>query len=351
MIASFNFNPEFWRGLLFGLLGGSLAIFSLGVVAALEFFRRKDVYDNDHWKLNAKMPFTNTMWMNMGYWIDNDGQRIQDFQQACRTLLHKVLAEARVLEPEHPERKLAVLDLGIGCGDQSLELARLVSQSSGWDEYRYVGLTLNPEQFRVAAARPFHELQGQGGVDKSIRVFQGDAARPETWGVAVKSAAASLTGERGPADDQARWVLALDSLYHFSPDRRRILGYAARELDASFVAFDVLLSDAASARQRIIVGLLGRAMGCPAGAFLTAAEYRRQLGEAGYDEARVRFRDVSDRVFSGLVGHIEAQEQALRPFGVSMGKFKLAGRVFDWFDRSKALRATIVVAPRKPKSP
>ncbi|KAK1984487.1 hypothetical protein LZ30DRAFT_431188 [Colletotrichum cereale] len=343
---SSDYYPDFWRGLLTGIFGSLLVVCSIVAVVALKFLRRNDVYDNDHWKLNVKVPFT-TMWMNMGYWTDADGQRIRDFQQACRALLHEVLAEAGVLNTESTTHKLAVLDLGIGCGDQSLELARLVHQSS-WDEYRYVGLTLNPAQFRIALQKPFHELQKPSSLDKSIRVFQADAARPGAWSADVKSAVASLTSER--PGDQARWVLALDSLYHFSPDRRRILKYAAQEFDSSFAAFDLLLSDTASTQQKLLVRLLGLGMGCPVGAFTTETEYRKQLGEAGYDGRHVRFRDVTDHVFSGLVDHIKTQEEALRPFGISMGKFKVAGKVFDWFARSKVLRATIVVARKKPKT-
>ncbi|EFQ33025.1 hypothetical protein CGRA01v4_00492 [Colletotrichum graminicola] len=344
MINSFNFHPEFWRGLFLGLFGSLLAVFSIVALVALKFLQN-GVYDNDHWKLNVKVPST-TMWMNMGYWTGDDGQRIRDFQQACRALLHQVLAEAGVLRGEHPTRRLAVLDLGIGCGDQSLELARLVRQSS-WDEYRYVGLTLNPSQFRIALEKPFRASQEPGGPDESIQVFQADAARPDTWGPGVKSATTSLTDAR--PGGQARWVLALDSLYHFFPDRRRILEYAAREFDASFMAFDLLLSDTASGRQKLLVKLLGLAMGCPVGAFVTETEYKKQLDEAGYDGRHVRFRDVTDDVFSGLVDHIRAQEEALRPFGISMAKFKVAGKFFDWFAKSNVLRATVVVAQRKPK--
>ncbi|KAK2016474.1 hypothetical protein LZ32DRAFT_601279 [Colletotrichum eremochloae] len=345
MTDSFNLHPEFWRGLLLGVFSSSLAIFSTAVLFALKFLRQNDVYDNDHWKLNAKVPFT-TMWMNMGYWTDDDGHRVKDFEQACRSLLHQVVSEAGILNTDRLARKLAVLDLGIGCGDQSLELARLVRQSS-WDEYRYVGLTLNPSQFRIALEKQTHEFQEPSSLEKSIQVFQCDAARPDAWGADVKSAATSLTN--ACPGDQARWVLALDSLYHFFPDRRRIFKYAAQDFDASFMAFDLLLSDTASARQKLLVKLLGLAMGCPVGAFVTETEYKKQLGEAGYDGRHVRFRDVTDHVFSGLVNHITAQEEALRPLGISMAKFKVAGRVFDWFAQSKVVRATIVVAQSKPK--
>ncbi|KAJ0143664.1 hypothetical protein CTA2_1245, partial [Colletotrichum tanaceti] len=281
---------------------------------------------------------------------DADGQPTQDFEQACRALLHEVLAEAGLLRPDSSSSRLALLDLGIGCGDQSLELARLARQS-GCDDYRYVGLTLNPSQFQMALRQPFHEFRAPGHADaasSTIRVFRADAARPDAWDADIKSAVASLTA--GRPRDQARWVLALDSIYHFFPSRRPVLRYAARELDASFAAFDLLLSDAASPRQRLLIGLVGLAMGCPVGAFVTEAGYKTQLVEAGYDGRQVVFRDVTDHVYSGLVAHIQRQAAALRPLGISVAKFKVAAKLFGWFARSKTLRATIVVARKKPKT-
>ncbi|GKT51945.1 uncharacterized protein ColSpa_12126 [Colletotrichum spaethianum] len=277
---------------------------------------------------------------------NTDGQRIQDFQQACRGLLYEVVSEAGVLEDEFLARKLAILDLGIGCGDQSLELAQLIRQSS-WDEYSYVGLTLNPSQFYLASKLPFQEFQLPGSRAKAIQVFRADAARPDKWDEDVKSAITSLADEH--PENQARWVLALDSLYHFSPDRKPIFNYAAQELDASFMAFDLLLSHTASLHQKLLVKFIGLAMGCPVGAFVTEIEYKKQLSEAGYDGKHVRFRDITDHVFSGLVDHIKRQEEVLRPYGISVGKFRVAGRVFSWFARSKTLRATIVVARNKSK--
>ncbi|OHW98474.1 hypothetical protein CSPAE12_02893 [Colletotrichum incanum] len=345
MTSSSDFHPEFWKGLLWGLFGSSLAICLIVVLIGFVFLRQHDVYDNDHWKLNIKVPFS-TMWMNMGYWTDTNGQRIRDFQQACRTLLYEVLAEAGVLEDEFLVHKLAILDLGIGCGDQSLELAQLIHQGS-WDEYRYVGLTLNPSQFHLASKQPFQQFQIPRSHSRTIQVFRADAARPGMWDEDVKSAITSLANEY--PEDQARWVLALDCMYHFSPDRKLMFNFAAQELDASFMAFDLLLGDTTSFQQKLLVKIIGLAMGCPVGAFMTETKYKKQLSEAGYHEKHISFRDITDHVFSGLVDHIKRQEEALRPFGISVGKFKVAGKVFSWFARSKALRATIVVARNKPK--
>lgn len=59
--------PDFWKGVLLGATGCISTILMLTLAFAVTFLRRKDVYNNDHWKLNLKVPFT-TMWMNMGYW-------------------------------------------------------------------------------------------------------------------------------------------------------------------------------------------------------------------------------------------------------------------------------------------
>lgn len=237
------------------------------------------------------------------------------------------------------------MDLGIGCGDQSWELARLASESKR-DGFRYVGLTLNKEQFRMAAQKPYKDLQkAGGGANTSVEVFQADAAKPEAWSHQVAASVASLASEE--AD---RWVLGLDSLYHFFPSRMPIMRFAARDLGASFMAFDLLLNDSASFKERIIVKLVGLATKCPLGAFVTEAEYRRQLSEAGYDERDIQLRDVTEHVFAGLVRHINAQGEVLKSYGISLAKYKVAGRMFAWFARSRALKATIVVARRKPKT-
>ncbi|KAI3558387.1 hypothetical protein CABS02_01534, partial [Colletotrichum abscissum] len=243
------------------------------VVSAMRIADDFDVYDNDHWKLNLKVPFT-TMWMNMG-------------------------------------------------------------------------LTLNESQYRLASNRAQLQAQKLKSEDGSVEVFCADAANPDTWGAHVKSAIRSLKEDSA---DQQRWVLALDSLYHFYPSRKPIFNYAAQTLDASFMAFDLILSDGASLRQRFLVNLIGLAMGCPAAAFVTVSDYKKQLLDAGYDEDDIHFKDITEHVFSGLVSYINSQSEALQPFGISAGKFKVAAMVFDWFAESNAMRGTIVIARKRSKT-
>ncbi|KAF4776195.1 hypothetical protein HER10_EVM0004247 [Colletotrichum scovillei] len=311
----------------------------------ITFLRRKDVYDNDHWKLNLKVPFT-TMWMNMGYWTNANNLRITDFETACRNLLIEVLKEAQIWKDVIQSAAISLLDLGVGCGDQSLELARLIDER-GVTSYRYVGLTINESQYRLASTRVRLQAQKLKLEDGSVEIFCTDAANPETWGAHVKSAIRSLKED---STDRQRWVLALDSLYHFYPSRKPIFTYAAQTLDASFMAFDLILSDGASLRQRFLVKLIGLAMGCPTTAFVTMADYKKQLVDAGYDEDHIHFKDITEHVFSGLVSYIKSQSEALQPFGISAGKFKVAAIVFDWFAKSNAMRGTIVIARKRSKA-
>ncbi|KAF4805998.1 hypothetical protein CGCSCA5_v014825 [Colletotrichum siamense] len=329
-----------WDGMV--LLEGCL----ISAMRIADDFGRNDIYDVDHWKLNVKVPFTTT-WMNMGYWTTADGQPIHDFEMACQSLLHQVLLASGLLNKDDTSSTLAILDLGIGCGDQSLELARLIHESA-WNEYIYVGLTLNETQFRLAAQQPYAKFQKPNSPPKSIQVFQADAARPDKWSLDIKAAIETLRDNK--YGDCERWVLGLDSLYHFYPSRVPILTFAARDLDASFMAFDLTLNRNASFLSRLWVKLISIAMKCPIGTFMTEAEYRTQLVEAGYDEREIRMQDVTGHVFSGLVNHISRQEAILKPYGISLAKYKVAGKLFGWLERSQALKATIVVALRKSKT-
>ncbi|KAF9878400.1 hypothetical protein CkaCkLH20_03892 [Colletotrichum karsti] len=330
---------------LLGALSGVLFFVFITLILATLFLRKNDIYNADHWKLNVKVPFTTTMWMNLGYWSSHDGQPIRDFEQACRGLLQEVVASSGILN-NITSSKLAILDLGIGCGDQSLELARLLRQSE-WKGYRYVGLTLNETQLRIASSKMLHGLQSDKERE-AVQVFQADAAKPESWAPDTKAAVESLTRDR--RESYETWVLGLDSLYHFFPSRRPIFKYAAASLDANLMAFDLLLSETASFTERLVVKLISLGMKCPINTFVTEEAYTRQLREAGYDEKQTQFRDVTDHVFSGLVRHINEQENFLKPYGISIAKYKVAGKLFVWFARSKALRATIVVARKKPKA-
>lgn len=263
------------------------------------------------------------------------------FDEACLGLLREVLVTARLLErvrsgDTRPQTRgaVAVLDLGFGCGDQTLALARLLEHPPG---FRYVGLTLDDAQRQTASRALHRELASSAA---SFTLFCANAAKPGTWTPAVGAAVHELAKD----GFEERWLLALDCLYHFSPSRRPIFSLAAQELGANAMAFDLMLNPKASRRDRMLVRLVGLMMNCPLRTFLTEEQYRAQLVQCGYDADQTVVRDISDDVFAGVTAYLGRQEQALSRYAISMGGFKLAGRLFGWFDRTRVVRAVIVVA-------
>ncbi|KAM0326355.1 hypothetical protein ACHAQA_006957 [Verticillium albo-atrum] len=341
------------RQFMTGFIGGLIFACLLALVLGITVMRATDHYGLGHWKLNLRTPLS-SMWMNVGYWRDDDNNPIEHFDEAALALLKQLLAAAGLLTskpataPRGPEA-LAILDLGFGCGDQTWHLARLTSPAR-WSDFRYVGLTLNEAQVQTASRKICREVAAStsGNGDpaaadvraESFKLFRADAARPETWSGPVTAAVEALGDERFTE----RWLVALDCLYHFSPSRRPVFEYAARVLDARVAAFDLLLSEGASWRERMVLRAVGVMMGCPVGTFLLEEEYRDQLVDCGYDRELIEIKDITEDVFSGLVKFLDGQERALGEYGMSLGGFKLAGRLFDWFARSGVVRAVVVVA-------
>ncbi|KAM0741501.1 hypothetical protein ACQRIT_004358 [Beauveria bassiana] len=344
---------------LFGVAAGCLATIVLALLMRLvPILRRNDIYDLAHWKLNIRVPMQ-PMWMNMGYWRTPRGDKIQQMDQACAALLREVLCSADLLTGDavadkelRRRRSMAILDVGFGCGDQTVEIARALD-APAWQTFRYVGLTLNEAQLQVAYQRVEREVASANrhGVrlgPESFRLFGADAARPESWARPVRALVDGIADEGFHGGH--RWLLALDCMYHFAPSRTPLLLYAARELKADLMAFDLLLNERALFSARMAAKLVGRMAGCPLGAFMTEHQYVEQLVDAGYDRDAVQIRDVTSDVFGGLVAHIERQQRLLKPYGISMGSMGVAKNMFNWIDNTGVLRAVIVVARVKSKS-
>ena len=82
-------------------------------------------------------------------------------------------------------------------------------------------------------------------------------------------------------DDTSTWLLALDTMYHFRPSRLPLLQYAHDTLHASFMAFDLVLSEGASWQQRLILRLVCWLTGSPFSNFITEEDYLVMLVNAG----------------------------------------------------------------------
>ena len=207
----------------------------------------------------------------------------------------------------------------------------------------YTGITNDRTQFEYAQ-RTLSSLRIVDGED-DVRIFCADAACPAGWSRALREATEALAGSSG--EEQATWLLALDTLYHFSPSRQLLFDHAYRGLRASVMAFDLLLADETSVLQRVLLSVLALLVGCPVGNFCTVARYRAQLVAAGYEERRIEIRDVSGHVFAGLAGFIERRDKEMEMFvGRGVGPYRVFGRVLRWWASSGVVRGCIVVARR-----
>jgi hypothetical protein len=293
--------------------------------------------------------------------------------------------------PQPPEKKIRLLDVGIGCGDQSVRIlgykrgtgpgmhrceAETADQDGAGDAKdamspkkplfdSYVGITSIPVQAQFAKQRverlekenpralsssstPSPSKKGEGeGLTPSNRaqVFCADAANPSSWSPELK---ASLPP--APAQQiEENWLLALDTLYHFSPSRLPLLKYAHSTLHASLMAFDLLLpTPKPSLWTRLILRILCVLTGTPYTNFLTEDEYSALLVEAGYDLSDISFRDISGDVFGGIAGYINSREEVLNGYGLGgskgMRKFAGAGKIFGWWARTGVVKGVIISA-------
>lgn len=175
-----------------------------------------------------------------------------------------------------------------------------------------------------------------------VEIFLADAGRPWSWCPTISTAIRAMKKK-----DVEHWVLGLDCFYHFKPSRMPIFHYAATELDASIMAFDLVLSDTATITQRLIARSIGLATQCPWRAFKTPTNYRAQLIEAGFHPSAIEIRDVTAEVFPGLILFINSQAEHLRAYGISMKSFEGFRKVLKWFVQSNAIKAVIIVARRR----
>lgn len=211
----------------------------------------------------------------------------------------------------------------------------------------YVGLTIVPSQFGFASDR----LHPYSNIDRArVRLFCADAANPNSWSKNIHEAIASFPIQQEETDvaslsfKQSTWVLALDTLYHFSPSRELIFRHASEKLDASIMAFDLLLSDTPSIRDLILLRIVCRFAATPFANFLTTAQYKNQLLAAGYDSRKIDITDISEHVFAGMASFIDRRDGELKNIGLNIGRYRMAGKVFRWWARSGLIRGCIIVA-------
>ncbi|RLM01207.1 hypothetical protein CFD26_107788 [Aspergillus turcosus] len=313
--------------------------------------RDKNLYSLDHAILHVQTP-PPSLWMNMGYWKNET-----TLAGAAQALLDQVLIAAGLLDPgarpapHPPQRRFNLLDVGIGCGDQSLHLLNTMRLPRGpGDDDRplplfdvYVGVTIAPSQAEMARQRV---SSSPSPSPYKAEIFCADAADPSSWSDEMKGALRGMLTPKETGLYPDNWVLALDTLYHFQPSRHPLLSYACRDLRASLMAFDLLLSENASPWERLLLRLVCMLTGVPFSNFLTKPQYEALLVGAGYARDCVLFRDLSDEVFAGLAGFLARKDDELRRFGMSVGKFRGAQTMFNWWARSGVIRGMVIIAKR-----
>lgn len=211
----------------------------------------------------------------------------------------------------------------------------------------YIGITLEPAQAQLAATRVcnMHNDSENESRQTSAQIFCADAANPSSWTGDLQSSISNMaTSSQDP--NTATWLLALDTMYHFRPSRDPIVQYAHNTLRASLMAFDLILAERVSWRDRLILRLVCWLTGSPFSNFISRQEYIDLLVAAGYDRSMIEVRDVSSHVFCGLAGFLGRRVDEARPFGIKMDKFRAARVVFDWWARSGIVRGVVVVAGR-----
>lgn len=222
---------------------------------------------------------------------------------------------------------------------------------------RYIGITIDKMQYdfakrRIDAAK--RETQTKTVTD----VFCADAADPSSWPSELQDAISSTflaeEGRTATENRTERYVLALDTLYHFRPSRREIFKYSHSTLQANFLAFDMFLAPPPPKRtlktilNSLFLRILTPGLSAPFSNFVTFDTYNLQLQEAGYAAEDITIEDITDDVFPGLATFLETRYQELAALGLTgFSKWRISGWLFRWLAAGDVLRAGIVVARRK----
>jgi hypothetical protein len=266
-----------------------------------------------------------------------------------------MLTSAQILQDEvsvsntNVVNTLSIIDLGFGCGDQCLYIKNIFeNQSQGeTDNQRrrrlkaYVGITLDYPHFCIAQERLGLKPSNSNSV---FEIYCADAGRPASWTLELRNTVSLACQTKGEKGDHENWLLGLDSLIHFQPSRWPVIEYANRKLDASLMAYDLCIGENLSVGQRIILRLMALFGQSPYANWVTIQEYRERLVMAGYARERIEIRDISEHVFDPLAGFLRKREVELEQYGLSIGRFRYAGRMFAWWGRTGVVRGCIIIA-------
>ncbi|KAK9239465.1 hypothetical protein V1525DRAFT_38551 [Lipomyces kononenkoae] len=294
-----------------------------------------EVYDLAHVMLNLDSEPATT-WNNMGYWSAAvDSSTVRDFKLAAESLATKLSVAARLSSAD------TVVDVGIGCGDQSVLYSRLVGQ--------YIGITSLQSQSDIAyAALAKRDMLG------NAHILTLDASDPlNTWPSDLLKTAV--------ADGAVNKILALDCLYHFQPSREKFFKFVNVTLESAFekrlqcgditevcfAAEDLLKGRELNFSQRLRMRLICAFARTPFNNFISVQEYASLLENSGFTNEHgwsVQFEDISDHVFPGLSNFLELRGSGQDGIGkyLRFEKFTAFGKVVRWWHDDGVVKAYIV---------
>jgi hypothetical protein len=287
-------------------------------------------------------------------------QHTSNFPEACKSLLVEVL-RAGLLKDK--SQILKVLDVGCGCGDSSLYLTQKIQSDSEFTPSHdsnsqvrvreitsqrsidtYIGVTLVPEQAAFAQQRIDESRKlNQEAASGFAEVFCADAADPSSWPGDLKDSISDIA-DTSSDPKVGTWVLALDTMYHYRPSRLPLFQYANSTLNASIMAFDLILGPETSWKQRLFLRLTCWLTRSPYGNFVSQEEYKSLLIKGGYEPSQIEIRDISGHVFPGLVKFLNQRVREGTPFGLNVSKFRAAELLFGWWANTGVIRGVIVTA-------
>ncbi|KAB8200859.1 hypothetical protein BDV34DRAFT_216826 [Aspergillus parasiticus] len=300
---------------------------------------------NDHYGLEQQVLNLNfdppTMWMNVGFWKNNP----QSLPEACQGLLEELLNEAGL--SVSGDQRFSVLEVGCGCAEPAHYLRK---QFPGTFD-QYIGITLNGCQADYATKRlaATHEMAQDKGHSCHSHVYCANAANPSSWPENLRRTVEQVSHQKFATGSHSLWLLALDTLYHFAPNREPILTYACQNMNASLMATDIMIPASLSLLDRIKLRLVFFGLQVPWKNIMTQDQYLRMLIQCGYKEENITMTDISEHCFEGFDKftreHMKRWE-AMGGSNVIPRAVRMMGWLMGWWARSGTVREYLIVAKK-----
>jgi hypothetical protein len=224
-----------------------------------------------------------------------------------------------------------------------LENQKLKKKDNQWGRLlkAYIGITLDNPHFYIAQQRLGLT---QSNTNAVFRIYCADAGKPTNWNSEIRDAVSLACQTNGEKGDHENWLLGLDSLIHFQPSRWPVIEYANRNLGASLMAYDLCIAENLSLWQRIILRLMAFFGQSSFANWVTIQQYREQLVLAGYAREKIEIRDISEHVFGPLAEFLRKREVELEQYGLSIGRYRWAAKMFSLWARTGVVRGCIIIA-------